>query len=285
MDLFLEYQVRDLVATAKQQEEAGSLDAATGSYRTALAAVESALSLDPSNQSAIRLRQELNEALSKPQSVPTPGAFARTASDDRPIPEPSFRLIKEGDLPLIEESVEMLGPDRGGYLPDPEFLSIMDAHRRPEKPDYLRMAATVAIVALLAVAIRVVSYFGTSHFALDTTPLEQKAQYHTVASLPPAPAEVNPDLVDDTLYYPDAGVTLPLLQSKSQPKGNSQGKVVLLAVIGPNGTPVNARVLRTEDPSLNVSALEAASQWRFRPGTKDGKPVPVLAQLEVIFRP
>jgi TonB family protein len=284
MDLFLEYQVRDLVATAKQQAEAGSFDTASGSYRTALAAVESALSLDPSNQSAIRLRQELNEALSKPPSVPTPGAAARTASDDCPVPAPSFRLIKEGDLPLIEESVEMIGSDRGGYLPDPELLSIMDEHRRPEKPDYLRIAAAVAIVALLAVAIRVVSYYGTSHFALDTTPLEQKAQYHTVASQPP-PAEVNPDLVDDTLYYPDAGVTLPLLRSKSQPKGSAQGKVVLLAVIDPNGTPVNARVLRTEDPSLNVSALEAASQWRFRPGTKDGKPVPVLAQLEVTFRP
>jgi TonB family protein len=284
MDLFLEYQVRDLVATAKQQAQAGSFEAAGSSYRTALAAVESALSLDPSNQSALRLRQELAEALSKLPPVSTPEATVRTAPDHQAVPAPSFRLIKEGDLPLIEESVEMLGPDHGGYLPDPEFLSIMDAHRRPEKPDYLRIAAAVATVALLAVAVRVVSYFGTSHFALDTTPLEQKAQYHLVAS-PPVPAAVNPDLVDDTLYYPDAGVTLPLLQSKSQAKGNSQGKVVLLAVIGPNGSPVNARVLRTEDPGLNVSALEAASQWRFRPGTKDGKPVPVLAQLEVTFRP
>jgi TonB family protein len=284
MDLFLEYQVRDLVATAKQQAEAGLFDAAAGSYRTALAAVESALSLDPSNQSALYLRKELSDALSKLSPVSSPGAAVRTAPDNRPVPAPTFRLIKEGDLPLIEESVETLGPDRGGYLPDPELLSIMDEQRRPEKLDYTRIVAAVAIVALLAVAIRVVSYYGTSHFALDTTPLEQKAQYHPVASQP-APAEANPDVVDDTLYYPDAGVTLPLLRSKSQPKGNAQGKVVLLAVIGPNGTPVNARVLRTEDERLNVSALEAASQWRFRPGTKDGKPVPVLAQLEVTFRP
>lgn len=284
MDLFLEYQVRDLVGTAKQQAEAGSFDAAAGSYRTALAAVESALSLDPSNQSALSLRQELNESLSKLSSVPVPGAAVRTASDNRPVPAPSFRLIKEGDLPLIEESVETLGPDRGGYLPDPELLSILDEQRRPDKPDYWRIAAAAASVVLLAVAIRVVSYYGTSHFALDTTPLEQKAQYHPVASQQAA-AEASPDLVDDTLYYPDAGVTLPLLRSKSQPKGSAQGKVVLLAVIAPSGTPVNARVLRTEDPSLNVSALQAASQWRFRPGTKDGKPVPVLAQLEVTFRP
>jgi TonB family protein len=284
MDLFLEYQVRDLIATAKQQAEAGSFDAASSSYRTALAAVESALSLDPSNQSALHLRQELNEGRSQLPSASPSGFVARTMSNNRPVPAPSFRLIKEGDLPLIEESLETIGPDRGGYLPDPELLSILDEQRRPEKPDYTRIVAAVAIVVLLAVAIRVVSYYGTSHFALDTTPLEQKAQYHPVASQP-APAEVNPDLVDDTLYYPDAGVTLPLLRSKSQPTGSTQGKVVLLAVIAPNGTPVNARVLRTEDPSLNVSALEAASQWRFRPGTKDGKPVPVLAQLEVTFRP
>jgi hypothetical protein len=35
---------------------------------------------------------------------------------------------------------------------------------------------------------------------------------------------------------------------------------------------------------MDEKAIEAASQWKFKPGTKDGVPVPVPAQLAVFFR-
>jgi protein TonB len=35
---------------------------------------------------------------------------------------------------------------------------------------------------------------------------------------------------------------------------------------------------------LDQQAMAAVSQWRFKPGMKDGKPVPVYANVEVNFR-
>jgi TonB family protein len=35
---------------------------------------------------------------------------------------------------------------------------------------------------------------------------------------------------------------------------------------------------------LDEKAIEAVSKWRFKPATKDGKPVPVAANISVRFR-
>jgi TonB family protein len=197
------------------------------------------------------------------------------------VEPPKFELIAAGDTPVFEGAAELLHTERGGYLPEPESCSILDATPKPEKPDYTVWIAAVAIALLLAVALRVVTYYAAGRAAPDNTPLEARAHIVPLTPLPSADAQQ----VDDTIYYPAPGVTLPVLQSKSEPQANAEGKVILLAVIDPSGKPVGARVSRGLDPDLNVRALEAAAKWRFRPGTKDGRPVPVIAQLEVNFRP
>lgn len=35
---------------------------------------------------------------------------------------------------------------------------------------------------------------------------------------------------------------------------------------------------------LDENAIKAVEQWRFRPGEKNGKPVPVISQITVSFR-
>jgi TonB family protein len=52
-----------------------------------------------------------------------------------------------------------------------------------------------------------------------------------------------------------------------------QGTVVLQFDVGVDGLPHNILVLQRVDPGLDQSAIEALSQWRFQPGTKDGRPV------------
>ena len=199
-----------------------------------------------------------------------------------PVKPPSFPLLKEGDAPVFETGAGLLGTPSGGYLPEPEVLSILDAKPRPEKPDYLRVAAAVGAVLLAAVAIRVTWYYATTRVELGTSPLERPAE----AALIPRQVAADPNAppVDDTLYYAGPDVTLPVLRSKFAPAGRAGDKVVLLVVIDPSGKPVDARVWKGLSPDLNVRALQAVTKWRFRPGTKDGRPVPVTAQLEIEFR-
>jgi protein TonB len=61
--------------------------------------------------------------------------------------------------------------------------------------------------------------------------------------------------------------------------------VLLEAVIRADGTVGSVEVVQSLDPhnGLDDEAIKAAKQWRFEPGTRDGKPVPVLVTIELSF--
>jgi TonB family protein len=91
----------------------------------------------------------------------------------------------------------------------------------------------------------------------------------------------------------DPGVTLPKVISEVKPqytpeamKARIQGTGVLTAVIRTDGTPAEIKVTKSVDTEygLDKQAVDAISQWRFEPGVKDGKPVPVRVEIEVRFR-
>lgn len=68
-------------------------------------------------------------------------------------------------------------------------------------------------------------------------------------------------------------------------RGGIQGDVYIEAVITVDGQVIEPRLLHgLADDELNQRALVAVQQWRFKPGLKDGRPVPVLATFEVNFR-
>jgi protein TonB len=60
--------------------------------------------------------------------------------------------------------------------------------------------------------------------------------------------------------------------------------VVLQLVVDEKGMPGQIRVVRPLGLGLDQKAIEAVAKWRFKPGTKDGKPVAVIATIEVKFR-
>jgi TonB family protein len=66
---------------------------------------------------------------------------------------------------------------------------------------------------------------------------------------------------------------------------NVAGTVILYAVIRANGTVGNIRVLRSIDTRLDKYAIEAISQWKFNPATKNGSPVDVEATFQIPFKP
>jgi len=75
----------------------------------------------------------------------------------------------------------------------------------------------------------------------------------------------------------------PVYTEKAKARG-VRGSVELVAIVKADGTVAeDVRVTKSLDPDLDEQAIIATRQWRFRPGTKDGKAVDVEVQIELTF--
>lgn len=89
----------------------------------------------------------------------------------------------------------------------------------------------------------------------------------------------------------DKNVTQPVLLTREDPeyseearKAKFQGMVELSIVVNAAGQVSDIHVLRGVGLGLDERAVEAVRQWKFRPGTMDGKAVATRAVVEVNFR-
>jgi protein TonB len=89
-----------------------------------------------------------------------------------------------------------------------------------------------------------------------------------------------------------AGITPPTELRRGVPqyttdamRARVQGSVIVECVVQTTGTCTNIRIVRALEPSfgLNDEAIKAARQWRFKPGTRRGEPVPVFVTMEIEF--
>lgn len=101
-------------------------------------------------------------------------------------------------------------------------------------------------------------------------------------SVPPLPAGVS--RVGDGVLPPSVEHKIEPSYSEPARLAGLQGTVVLQVVIGTDGRVQRAAVIRELGLGLDEKALEAIHQWQFKPGMKDGQPVPVAATIEVNFR-
>ncbi|MFL6259553.1 MAG: energy transducer TonB [Thermoanaerobaculia bacterium] len=62
------------------------------------------------------------------------------------------------------------------------------------------------------------------------------------------------------------------------------GTVILEAIINEQGDVENVRVLKDQPMGLDQAAVDAVKNWKFKPATKDGKPVKVYYVLTVNFQ-
>jgi TonB family protein len=62
-----------------------------------------------------------------------------------------------------------------------------------------------------------------------------------------------------------------------------EGEVVLYAVIRSDGSVDSIQLVRGIDDQLDANAMQALSQWRFRPATKEGIPVDLEAIVHIPF--
>ena len=86
------------------------------------------------------------------------------------------------------------------------------------------------------------------------------------------------------------GIVLPSVLKEVKPsyapgamERKVQGSVWMAVVVLDTGDVGDVRVTKSLDAELDEKAIEAATQWKFKPGTKDGKPVAVEVTLEMTF--
>jgi TonB family protein len=105
------------------------------------------------------------------------------------------------------------------------------------------------------------------------------------------------DLAGEASDFPGAfrsgqNVKLPTLVKEVKPSYTSaamnakiQGAAMVECVVLTDGTVGEARIVRSLDNryGLDAEALKAAKRWLFKPGTKDGVPVPVVITIELTF--
>ena len=90
----------------------------------------------------------------------------------------------------------------------------------------------------------------------------------------------------------DEGVTLPRLVSETKPQYTAeamaakiQGLVLMSVVVKTDGTVGDVKVTKSLDTKygLDQAAVDATRLWKFKPGTKGGKAVPVEVTIEMRF--
>jgi TonB family protein len=95
----------------------------------------------------------------------------------------------------------------------------------------------------------------------------------------------------EKIYKIGPGIVPPkVLEKTSEPQYTAEaraakleGKVALTIVVGTDERAHDIKVTKSLDPGLDSSAIASIKTWRFQPGTKNGKPVPVRANIEVNF--
>jgi len=92
-------------------------------------------------------------------------------------------------------------------------------------------------------------------------------------------------------FLPGGDVTAPQLLHRVEPlypetarKLRREGVVTLEAIITAAGFVEEARVAGSADPLLDEAALRAVRQWRYRAGSLNGRPVPVILTVRVSFK-
>ncbi len=66
-------------------------------------------------------------------------------------------------------------------------------------------------------------------------------------------------------------------------KARMQGVVILEAIITKDGSVSDVRILRGINPLLDNAAMRAVQQWKYKPATFNGRPVPVYLTVTVTF--
>jgi TonB family protein len=123
----------------------------------------------------------------------------------------------------------------------------------------------------------------------DGVPVEAITQIDVDFKLPP-PRFDPKDGAQILIFGQFPNMKPPLIISRVEPQyseeakaAHYQGTVTVQAIVHNDGTLTVEKVLRELGMGLDESAVSALEQWKFKPATREGEPVPVQLNVEVNF--
>ena len=172
------------------------------------------------------------------------------------------------------------------YNPDQHVFD-----RHPQKDQKLKI-----LLAVNEGARALQGAFATM-FAVGIDPALQRAmpaywRHYFMPNLPWPNDDLTGAQIIPTSVSPGNGVEIPVLEKKAEPEftvearaDHVKGLVQLHMTVGSDGVPQRIWIKQPLGYGLDARAVEAASRLRFRPGMKDGKPVPVEMILNQAYDP
>ncbi|HRJ19315.1 MAG TPA: TonB family protein [Bryobacteraceae bacterium] len=140
-------------------------------------------------------------------------------------------------------------------------------------------------------AIEAVKQWKYQPTLLNGEPVEVKTQIDVNFTLAEQEEAARPGAAQGGAFRIGGGVSAPQPIFKVEPEYSEearaagfQGRVMLSTVIDAEGTPTQIKVVRPLGMGLDEKAIEALAKWKFRPATKEGKPVAVISNVEMSFR-
>ena len=125
---------------------------------------------------------------------------------------------------------------------------------------------------------------------LNGEPVEVETEIEVPFGLPAtAPPQAEARLLQDILREggataPQPVVRVPLEMTPEARAARAQGAVLLEILVDEEGNVKEAQVRRGFGLGMDEKAVETVLQWKFKPALKDGKPVPVRANVEMKFQ-
>lgn len=190
--------------------------------------------------------------------------------------EESVRLVQE------MTAVPELADGRALFLRAfHEYLGLGSGTDAPDVMHWLRLAEDRGDKRATIARIRLERGDNIAAVFLETGPMDSGAVYLKLIELDPAFSEAG-----EGARVPPRPVSVPLADYPAELAATRQdGQVVVSFTVDTEGKVTDLKVVEASHPAFAAAALESIARWRFTPGRRNGKPVPVKMRQPVRFEP
>jgi TonB family protein len=123
---------------------------------------------------------------------------------------------------------------------------------------------------------------GASVIATSTKPFDAPM---AIPPVPPPPPRADARRIDATMTPPKLVSHVDAIYPEAAKKSGIAGMVILELIINEDGSVSDVRVIKPLPLGLDQAAVEAVRQFRFEPATLAGKPIPVIFNITMNFKP